>query len=1532
MKRSGFRFSCKILLTLFFVINCLLVKTALAQETCDIIYNVVSLSDTFKFETDVIVRADIPENQTKVIGCINVQQSGFYRINSVVSYSNSQDNESYYFQVCDKQTSSCKNPCNPNLGPFNVVVDKTDVADTTVRNAGTFYLAQGDNIVTVTHYAKIAYEFPRFINGPDSIDGAQSVHMKAIVVDFVDEVFDVEVRESANISRVNPGEEYQYRLAVKNVEKSGVYFVNLKNALPPYVTPISYSLPPASFDSDTLFWVFDSLASGDSIIVDVDVRVDDSPPIRPFDLVNKAWVTGSCDMNPINGLDSSVVVILPPIFYDLEVKNTTITDSLFRGQDVTFEIQLKNSGPDTAVNISIVDLADQNLSFLDSDFQPQRITPDSIYWQVDTLAVGDSVKIKVFARVNATGFTVPAEVLNKVIIESENDINSVNDEATATVKVVPRRADLSVTKSADQDSIYKERSFNYSITVQNTGPDTATNIVLRDFMPANLIVQSVTPEAASILSDTVLWQIDTLAVNETREFTIGAKVDTSKIGAPLTLLNRVEVEGEVDPDITNNQDSAVVNIIPRRYDLSLEKTTNRDSIFKEQSYSYRITVENAGPDTASHIIVKDVKPDNIIAFSYEPPPVKIVGDSIFWRIDSLAAMERQTFTVGAKVDTSKITVPTVLTNVAIVESENDTNPGNNEDTAIVKVVPRRYDLSVKKTSSQDSIFKEHSYSYELMVENLGPDTALDITLTDIKPDNIIAFSYDPAPVKTVGDSSFWHIDSLAIGERRTFTVGARADTNKIVVPAELTNVAIIESENDSNPLNNEDTAIVKVVPRRYDLSLVKTASRDSIFKEHSYSYRITVESVGPDTASNITVMDIKSDNIIAFSYEPPPVKIVGDSIFWRIDSLAAMERQIFTVGAKADTSKISVPTVLTNVAIVESKNDTNPNNNKDTALVKVVPRRYDLSVKKNSSQDSIFKEHSYNYRITVENAGPDTASHIIVKDIKPDNIIAFSYEPPPVKIVGDSIFWHIDSLAAMERQIFTVGAKADTSKISVPTVLTNVAIVESKNDTNPNNNKDTALVKVVPRRYDLSVKKTSSQDSIFKEHSYSYRITVENVGPDTASNITVMDIKSDNIIAFSYEPPPVKIVGDSIFWHIDSLAAMERQTFTVGAKADTSKITVPTVLTNVAVVESGNDTNPNNNEDTALVKVVPRRYDIQITKTASADSVFPGQGFGYTLSILNAGPDTASSVQVKDVVPDLAALLEFEPQPQRITPDSVFWDIMWVAPNETLTLDIQARADSGKLGLPRLITNTGMVFSKRDINSSNDLSTVTNYIVRKRSDLQIIKSASIDSVDEGGTFAYSLLVENIGRDVAERIVLWDLPSPLTPTSDFSLSPDYTQQDTLFWLFDSLSAGDFFEIEYAAQAPDSVPTTPFEIPSFASIFAENDINSRNDFSQSIIIIRPQNDCIVFDRNVLIPQRGERLEIEFELSTGRQVEIDIYDVSGYRIGNLRKEFFAPGLHSIEWDGKNRKGLDVGSGTYLITFKSGGLICYKKIIVVH
>jgi uncharacterized repeat protein (TIGR01451 family) len=97
----------------------------------------------------------------------------------------------------------------------------------------------------------------------------------------------------------------------------------------------------------------------------------------------------------------------------------------------------------------------------------------------------------------------------------------------------------------------------------------------------------------------------------------------------------------------------------------------------------------------------------------------------------------------------------------------------------------------------------------------------------------------------------------------------------------------------------------------------------------------------------------------------------------------------------------------------------------------------------------------------------------------------------------------------------------------------------------------------------------------------------------------------------------------------------------VGATAPAITITViapqtPGTITNTAAVLSQNDPNPANDfdsEDTTVQAPPSAAADLSLTKTDSQDPVVTGANFNYILSITNAGPGDASSVEVTDPLP-----------------------------------------------------------------------------------------------------------------------------------------------------------------------------------------------------------------------------------------------------------------------------------------------------------
>jgi flagellar hook assembly protein FlgD len=59
----------------------------------------------------------------------------------------------------------------------------------------------------------------------------------------------------------------------------------------------------------------------------------------------------------------------------------------------------------------------------------------------------------------------------------------------------------------------------------------------------------------------------------------------------------------------------------------------------------------------------------------------------------------------------------------------------------------------------------------------------------------------------------------------------------------------------------------------------------------------------------------------------------------------------------------------------------------------------------------------------------------------------------------------------------------------------------------------------------------------------------------------------------------------------------------------------------------------------------------------------------------------------------------------------------------------------------------------------------------------------------------------------------------------------------------------------------------------------------------------------------------IKISYKVEELKNVRIDVVDISGRLIKTIIDCEHAPGIHTVDWDGKNFKGKNVASGTYFI-----------------
>jgi uncharacterized repeat protein (TIGR01451 family) len=137
---------------------------------------------------------------------------------------------------------------------------------------------------------------------------------------------------------------------------------------------------------------------------------------------------------------------------------------------------------------------------------------------------------------------------------------SFNGVIDAFVTKIIQASDLSVSKTDSPDPVTVGNNLIYTINVTNTGPDTATGVILTDTLPAGVTFVSATPSQGSCSQSggTVTCNLSDLAngANATVMITV---IPTT----PGTITNTATVLGnEIDPNTANNTDTESTTVLP----------------------------------------------------------------------------------------------------------------------------------------------------------------------------------------------------------------------------------------------------------------------------------------------------------------------------------------------------------------------------------------------------------------------------------------------------------------------------------------------------------------------------------------------------------------------------------------------------------------------------------------------------------------------------------------------------------------------------------------------------------------------------------------------------------------------------------------------------------------------------------------------------------------------------------------------------------------------------------------------------------
>lgn len=1199
--------------------------------------------------------------------------------------------------------------------------------------------ADDDTVGTVTNNASVTTD--QF----DIVSSNNSTNEETTVLP----VIDLAVTKTDSPDPVNAGGTLVYTVLVTNSGPSMATGVILTDTLPAGVSfsTASTTTGTVGASNGVVTANIGTLASGASATVTINVDVDDS---TVGSVTNNASVTANeTDLNNTNNSTSEPTIVEPLV--DVSVVKSDSVDPVNAGSQLTYTLIVANAGPSTATGVTLTDTLPAGVSFSSGSSTQGTVSEagGTVTANVGTLAAGASETVTLI--VDVAGTTSGTITNAATVVSNEDDSDNANNATSEPTTVTPV-IDLAVSKSDSPDAVNAGGVLTYTVLVTNNGPSPATNVVLTDVLPTEVSFDSASTSqgAVSETGGTVTATVGTLASGASATLSIVTTVSGSALG---TITNSVSATAaETETDNANNSDSEQTTVTPI-IDLSLSKTDDVDPVDAGGSLVYTLTVSNAGPSTATSVNVTDVLPTDV-SFTTAASSQGAVSESngtVTANVGTLASGASATVTIT--VAASGSATGTFTNNASVAGNEAEVTTANNsvsEETVVRPVV----DVRISKSDSADPVMAGSSFAYTLTVTNDGPSTATNVMVTDILPAGV-SLSSSSASQGSVSESGGTVTASLGtLNSGASATITLNVDVADSATGTLTNSVSLTSTETDTNLVNNSDTELTAVTPV-VDLVLSKSDSIDPVNAGGAIAYTLNVTNNGPSMATGVVITDLLPPEVSfsSASASQGSVSESGGTVTANIGTLASGASATITLNVDVDDSARGG--ISNSAAVVSNETDANPANNSAIEPTTVTPV-VDVLVTKIDSADPVNAGGTIIYSLFVSNSGPSTANNVVVTDILPTGVSFASgtVSQGSVSESGGVVTASLGTLASGGSATVTLNVNVDDS--TQGTISNTVSVVSDETDTNGVNNSDTELTSVTPV-VDLALTKSDSVDPVNAGGSFAYTLTLTNNGPSTATGVVITDLLPPEVTfdSGSSSQGAVSESSGTVTANIGTLASGASATVTLNVTATDSAR--GTITNSASVTATETETDAANNATTEPTTIVPV-VDVRISKSDSADPVNSGGSFAYTLTVTNEGPSLASDVIVTDILPAGVNFATGSASQGTVSESSgtVTANLGSLDSGDSAIITLNVNVADSVRGT---VTNTVSVVStetdSNPVNNSDaELTTITPVV-----DLAVTKSDSIDPVNAGDSFVYTLTVTNNGPSTANGVVVTDLLPP-----------------------------------------------------------------------------------------------------------------------------------------------------------------------------
>ncbi|MFL9483866.1 gliding motility-associated C-terminal domain-containing protein [Chitinophagaceae bacterium LWZ2-11] len=1060
------------------------------------------------------------------------------------------------------------------------------------------------------------------------------------------------------------------------------------------------------------------------------------------------------------------------------------------GSNITYTIEVDNAGPSDASGVIITDAVPaqiKNVTWITALQGSATVTASG------ASGSGNAINIK---------GNIPAGASNKILITITGTVDpaytgTVTNTATVTpatgtpvtstpvVTTVTGQPAVSIQKTGPS-LISAGENITYTLVVTNAGPSNATNTVITDAIPAQILNASWTAVTNGIASITAGATGSGNSLNITGAIPAGAgnnitvtitgKVNPSYAG---TLTNTATAGATGQTTVTSPPVTTTVLNFPG---LTISKS-GPSNISAGSNITYTIAVGNTGPSDAIGAIISDAV------------PVQITGTSRTTSTQGSAAITAGATGAGNTVSITG-NIPAGASNKILITITGTVDPSyagmfNNAATvltpggtpivtpAVVTNVTNKPAVSIQKTGPSQ-LAGGQAITYTMVVTNAGPSNANNVVIADSVPLAISNISWTATAGGTAsiaaGSTGSGRLVNIAgaipAGAGNNITVTVTGTVNAAYTGT-IVNTATAGADGQTTVTSPPVTTTVLNLP---GLSVSK-AGPSSVNAGSNITYTIEVDNAGPSDASNITVGDVIPGHVLNTTWTTSVQGAAtittgatgtGNTLSLTGNIPAGTNNKIFiTIAGTVDSSYTGS---LTNTAVASTPGGTpivTP------AVVTNVTNKPAVSIQK-TGPSQLAGGQAITYTLVVTNAGPSNANNVVITDAIPAQVLNATWAATTngtatvtTGATGTGNTLNITGAipaGAGNSITITVTGKVDPAYAGT---LTNTATAGADNQTTVTS---PPVITTVLNSPGITMSK-SGPPSASAGSSITYTIEVDNAGPSNASNLTIGDVIPAQVLNASWTTS----VQGSATITAGATGTGNTLNITGNILAGTGNKILITITGTIDPSYAGTLTNSATAQvpggipivTPAVVTSVSQITDLTIQKSGP-QSIVAGQNITYTILAGNAGPSNANNINITDNIPS---------DIQNVTWTAVAngsATINGAASGIGNVLNISANIPAGA-GNTISVTVQGTVVSSSTASQLINTATATpgagaqdptpaissvTTTVSKQADLRIVKSGPANrSVNQ--TISYILAVTNNGpSDVTGAIITDVIPAQI----------------------------------------------------------------------------------------------------------------------------------------------------------------------------